>query len=102
MAPRLQNSFNSRWLPAFLWAGLTASGCASRMVPKVYPATSASSTQAEEAPVADVTQTLRSDPPLPGQEDCKKWPGLCTEQPSAPDSQPSGPTHDHHGQHHEK
>ncbi|MCG3173953.1 MAG: hypothetical protein GMKNLPBB_02170 [Myxococcota bacterium] len=65
------------------------SGCAARVVPDQFPEQSASSAFAEEAPRADITVSLREDPPLPG-EDTSRWPGLKQEEPE---------DHEHHGHH---
>ncbi len=66
-------------------------GCASRVVPGQYPATSAASTAAPQARPAVVNGALTEDPPLPGQSSTF-WPGLVAEEAT---NQPTG-----HGGHH--
>jgi hypothetical protein len=72
-------------------ASFLAVGCAGREVPVRFAAQSALSSNAREAPVADPTVALTSDPPLPG-EATGAWLGL------APDGGVSGvggPSHAH-------
>ena len=54
---------------------LALSACGGRSVPSRFPARSAASPEACEAPVDDPTVALTSDPPLPG-EDTGAWRGL--------------------------
>lgn len=63
--------------PAFvlLGAALLPVGCGGREVPVRFAAQSALSANAREAPVADPTVALTSDPPLPG-EPLGAWTGL--------------------------
>ncbi len=61
---------------AVLW------GCASRALPKSYPAEAPVSRQVPEAWPADVTRALAADPPLPG-EAASGWPGLAEDEASA-------------------
>lgn len=56
-------------------AAALALGCAGREVPVRFAEQSALSTGAREAPVADPTVALTSDPPLPG-EPVGAWVGL--------------------------
>jgi hypothetical protein len=77
---------------AALVLGALTLGCASRAVPKHFPATSAASPESREAKPAAVTSSLDAEPPLPGAE-TEQWPGL-----RAADS--AAPAHGgHHGHH---
>jgi hypothetical protein len=78
-------------LAALAFGALTL-GCASRAVPKQFPATSAASPASREAEPAAVTSALDADPPLPGTETAQ-WPGLRAEVPAA---QTHGGHHGHH------
>jgi hypothetical protein len=62
-------------LPLRLLLPLVLSACASRSAPAEYPANAASSAQAPEAQLANVTLALSSEPPLPGEPD-GAWSGL--------------------------
>jgi hypothetical protein len=84
------NKHRGFWLVSV--AGLVA-GCAARSVPGEFPQRSAASNQADEAPLSDVTVSLRSDPPLPG-ESTQAWSGL------RPTKERSGASTTHH--HHEQ
>lgn len=77
---------------AALAFGVLTLGCASRAVPKQFPATSAASPASREAGRAAVTSALDADPPLPGSETAQ-WPGLRASQPA---SQTHGGHHGHH------
>ena len=77
---------------AALALGVLTLGCASRAVPKYFPATSAASPESRDAERAAVTSALDADPPLPGSETAQ-WPGLRASQPAA---QPHGGRHGHH------
>jgi hypothetical protein len=46
---------------------LVPGGCASRSIPTSYPENAASSAQAPEAELANVTVALSGEPPLPGE-----------------------------------
>lgn len=63
--------------------GAITLGCASRAVPKQFPATSAASLESRESPPATVTSALDADPPLPGSE-TEQWPGLRAAGSAAP------------------
>jgi hypothetical protein len=69
-------------LAALAFGALTL-GCASRAVPKHFPATSAASPESREARAAAVTSALDVDPPLPGAE-TEHWSGLRPAEPAAP------------------
>jgi hypothetical protein len=93
---------------------LVAGGCASRSSPTSYPANAASSAQAPEAQLANVTVALSGEPPLPG-EPAGAWGTLgeatggegepAAAQPSASDAADPHAGHDmqgghsHHGAH---
>ncbi len=70
---------------------LAALGCAGRSVPARHPARAAVAPSAPEAPVADPTVALISDPPLPG-EPVGPWTGL---SPDAGAAAPPGHVHAH-------
>lgn len=82
------------WLPVVLGGALVA--CASRGVPRSYPADAPASRQGAPGPKAQVTRALAADPPLPGDEDAG-WEGLGGTQSRT--SGPAEPGH-HHGHHH--
>ena len=67
-----------RALSMLLAAILTA--CATRAVPRTFPAGSAASPATQSAPAAEVTTALREHPPLPG-EDEERWTGLAPKDP---------------------
>jgi hypothetical protein len=72
-----------------LLALLGQAACASRSVPAYHPAKAASSAQAPEAGLADVTHSLTGEPPMPG-EPSAGWPGLA--EPSTLEPAPVGGT----------
>lgn len=63
--------------------GAVTLGCASRAVPKHFPASSAASLESREAQPVAVTRALDEDPPLPGAE-TEQWPGLRAAESAAP------------------
>jgi hypothetical protein len=92
---------------------LVAAACASRSAPSSYPANAASSAQAPEGKLAEVTVSLSGEPPLPG-DPTGAWGGLAEStggegtpaaaspagdatDPHAGHSQHGG--HQHHGAH---
>ena len=77
-------------LVALAFGALTL-GCASRAVPKHFPAGSAVSIEAPEARPATVTSALDAEPPLPGSE-TEHWPGLRS-------AESTSPAHAHGGHH---
>ncbi len=84
-------------LTSFLMTTTSAAllaGCATRALPPAFPATSAAAASAPAAAPAPVTTTLRSDPPLPG-DDLAEWAGLEAAEPTR-GAAPSRP-HDHAG-----
>jgi hypothetical protein len=62
--------------------------CSSREVPSVFAASSPAALSAAEARPADVAQSLREDPPLPGTT-TGGWKGLES------DAEPAAQAHDH-------
>lgn len=64
--------------PRLYFLLVVALGCASRSVPTRHPARAAVAPSAPEAPVADPTVALTSDPPLPG-EPVGPWTGLAVD-----------------------
>ncbi|AUX28690.1 MULTISPECIES: hypothetical protein [Sorangium] len=78
---------------ALLMLVVALAGCAPRSVPASFPASSAASPQAAEAPSPRIGVALAEDPPLPG-EPTAGWVGL--EPASAPGADP----HQHHHHHH--
>jgi len=83
-----------RPLPSIVLALAAAlfSGCGGRRVPARFPAHSAPSLEACEAPVDDPTVALTSDPPLPG-EPTGPWQGLAPDAGAA--AAPGGHVHAH-------
>lgn len=75
-------------VPLMLLSAVLA-GCAARTLPPRFPNGSAASPQSAEAPKARVVTTLKSDPPLPGNE-ANEWAGLEQAPPSP------NPTHGEH------
>jgi hypothetical protein len=71
--PRLRHA-------AALLSGLLAA-CSSRAVPSAWPEAAAASSEAAEAPAAEVTRALESHPPLPG-EASPGWAGLAEAAPA--------------------
>lgn len=72
-----------------LGVALLPAGCGGRDVPVRFAPQSALSANAREAPVADPTVSLTSDPPLPG-EPLGAWTGL-----AADGGAPAGGGHAH-------
>ncbi len=86
-----------RSLTSFLMKATSAAllaGCATRALPRAFPTTSAAAPSASAATPAPVTTTLRSDPPLPG-DDVAEWAGLEDAEPTQGAAAP--PVHDHAG-----
>jgi Heavy metal binding domain len=54
---------------------MLAAACSSRSLPSTWPDSAAASPSAAAAPAADVTRSLESEPPLPG-ESMSGWAGL--------------------------
>ncbi len=61
--------------------GALLAACAARTLPPRFPNGSAASPQSAEAPKARVVTTLKSDPPLPGEE-ASDWAALEQAPPS--------------------
>ncbi len=79
---------------ALLMLVAALAGCAPRTLPASFPASSAASPQAAEAPSPRIGVALSEEPPLPG-EPAAGWVGL----------EPAGPRrgadpHQHHHHHH--
>lgn len=80
---------------------LVPGGCASRSLPTSYPENAASSAQAPEAKLANVTVALSGEPPLPG-EPAGDWGTLAAVpggegEPGAPQPSASDPADPHAG-----
>ena len=89
----LMRSIRSAGLIALLPITAVLAGCAPRSLPASFPASSAASPKAAEAPAPRVGLALAEDPPLPG-ESTEGWHGLGHPDPAA------GGGHDHHQHHH--
>ncbi|WP_437814548.1 hypothetical protein [Sorangium sp. So ce1078] len=80
---------------ALLMLVAVLAGCAPRSLPASFPASSAASPQAGEAPSSRIGVALSEDPPLPG-EPTAGWVGLDP----APAPGAGADPHQHHRHHH--
>ncbi|WP_437677538.1 hypothetical protein [Sorangium sp. So ce131] len=80
---------------ALLLIAAALAGCAPRSLPASFPASSAASWRAAEAPSPRIGVALAEDPPLPG-EPTRGWVGL---EPAPGGADAGGDPHQHHHHH---